>query len=87
MAYSVRSPKDNKGFSLIELLAILIILGTVFALVIPRFINLDSNAQKQEDNYEQKAMERHSVYDKYMDDWFDKDNRKDFEGVKNDNGD
>jgi type II secretory pathway pseudopilin PulG len=73
---------NKKGFSLIELLAILIILGTVFAFIIPRFIDFDSNAKAQEENYENKAMERHDVYDKYLDDWIDQDNRKDFVDVE-----
>jgi hypothetical protein len=57
-------------------------LGTVFAFIIPRFIDFDSNAKAQEENYEVKAMERHDVYDKYLDDWIDQDNRKDFEGIE-----
>ena len=75
--------RNKKGFSLIELLAILIIIGTIFAIfVIPRFMHFDSNAKAQEENYENKAMERHDVYDKYLDDWIDQDNRKDFVDVE-----
>lgn len=57
--------RNNKGFSLIELLGVLIILGVLFGLVIPRFISFDSNANKLRENYEMTAIERENVHKLY----------------------
>ena len=39
------SISDSRGFTLIEIIAVLVILGMMAALAIPRFINLDQNAK------------------------------------------
>ena len=36
---------DSRGFTLIEIIAVLILLGMIAALAIPRFIDLDQNAK------------------------------------------
>jgi prepilin-type N-terminal cleavage/methylation domain-containing protein len=36
---------DQQGFTLIEIIAVLVLLGMIAALAIPRFINLDQNAK------------------------------------------
>ncbi len=36
---------DSRGFTLIEIIAVLVLLGMLAALAIPKFINLDQNAK------------------------------------------
>jgi prepilin-type N-terminal cleavage/methylation domain-containing protein len=36
---------DSRGFTLIEIIAVLVLLGMIAALAIPRFIDLDQNAK------------------------------------------
>jgi prepilin-type N-terminal cleavage/methylation domain-containing protein len=38
---------NNKGFTLIEILAVMIILGIIVAIAVPRIINLDQTAELQ----------------------------------------
>lgn len=57
--------RNNKGFSLIELLGVLIILGVLFGLVVPHVINFDSSAKGVQEKYEGKAVERLDVYKQY----------------------
>lgn len=70
--------KNEKGFSLIEMIAVLIILGTIFSLLIMRYVDFDSNTKKQVEHYESTSVERKTVYDKYMENWYDPNNREDF---------
>lgn len=37
---------NNKGFTLVELLAVLIILGIMLVIAIPKFISINKNAEK-----------------------------------------
>jgi prepilin-type N-terminal cleavage/methylation domain-containing protein len=38
---------DTRGFTLIEIIAVLVLLGMIAALAIPRFIDLDQNAKER----------------------------------------
>ena len=38
---------DSRGFTLIEIIAVLVLLGMLAALAIPKFINLDKNAKNR----------------------------------------
>ncbi|AEV67740.1 prepilin-type N-terminal cleavage/methylation domain-containing protein [Acetivibrio clariflavus] len=50
----VRFPKNNKGFSLIELLIVIAILGVIAVITITMFTNVISNSRKKSD--EQQAL-------------------------------
>lgn len=41
------NPNNQKGFTLVEILAVLVILGVIVGMVIPKFISIDKNAEKQ----------------------------------------
>jgi type IV pilus assembly protein PilA len=53
--------KNQKGFTLIEMIAVLIIIGIIFAVIVPRFINFDSNAKDQINHLQINATERYEV--------------------------
>jgi prepilin-type N-terminal cleavage/methylation domain-containing protein len=53
--------KSNKGFTLIEIIAVLIILGTIFVVIVPRFIDFDSNANDQINHLQVNATERYET--------------------------
>ena len=57
--------RNNKGFSLIELLGVLIILSVLFGLVIPHFVKFDSSAKDVQVKYEEKAVERRDIFKLY----------------------
>jgi prepilin-type N-terminal cleavage/methylation domain-containing protein len=44
-AGGIKSIFDSQGFTLIEIIAVLVLLGMIAALAIPRFIDLDQNAK------------------------------------------
>ena len=56
---------NNKGFTLIELIAVLIILAVMGAIIVPKFINFDKHAEQVQQTYEEKSIERRNVYQQY----------------------
>lgn len=50
--------RNKKGFTLIEIIAVLLILAVLGAAVVPKIINFDSNADKTSEAYMDKAVER-----------------------------
>jgi prepilin-type N-terminal cleavage/methylation domain-containing protein len=57
---------NDKGFSLVEIISVLLILAVIFAFVIPRFLSVDKNAKIQEQKFEQKAVERKDFYNELL---------------------
>ena len=41
------NPKNQKGFTLIEILAVIVILGVIVGMGITKFISIDNNAERQ----------------------------------------
>ena len=58
--------RNNKGFTLIEIIAVMLILAVLGAVLVPKFINFDSNADKQSEAYMDAAVER-KAYAEYYD--------------------
>lgn len=56
---------NNRGFTLIELIAVLIILSVMFAIIVPKFISFDDNAKQIQQNYQDKSIERRNVFQQY----------------------
>jgi len=50
--------KNNKGFTLIEIIAVLIIVSIISSVAIVKFVNVDKGVEKQVTNFEDKATER-----------------------------
>jgi len=42
----MKTPLNNRGFTLVEILAVLIILGIMLAIAVPKYISLNKNAEK-----------------------------------------
>jgi len=57
--------KNKKGFTLIELIAVLIILSVMFAIIVPRFISFDKNAEQIQQTYQDNSIERRNVFQQY----------------------
>ncbi len=56
---------NKSGFTLIELIAVMLILGVLACVVIPRFISFDSNADAKVTGYQQTATDRYEMIRKY----------------------
>ena len=42
----MKTPLNNKGFTLVEILAVMIILGIMVAIAVPKYISINKNAVK-----------------------------------------
>lgn len=42
-----KTPNNNRGFSLLEIMAVLVIMGVVFAFALPRFIRVNEAAEQK----------------------------------------
>ena len=47
---------NNKGFTLIEIMAVLIILGVILGIAVPKFISFDKTAEDTQIKYEENAI-------------------------------
>jgi len=56
---------NKKGFTLIELIAVLIILSVMFAIIVPKFISFDKNAEQIQQTYQDNSIERRNVFQQY----------------------
>jgi len=57
-----------KGFTLLELIATLLILAIVFTWAGMKIINLDSGAEEIKHGYIQNAQDRKALYERYLND-------------------
>jgi len=57
---------NNKGFTLIELIAILLILGVLIGIVAPRMIGVDKTVEDRIKVVETAAETRKDIYNKYF---------------------
>ena len=49
---------NNKGFTICEIIAVLVIVSVLFAFAMPKFIDFDANAEKTVIHFQDKAEER-----------------------------
>ena len=42
----MKTPLNNRGFTLVEILAVMIILGIMVAIAVPKYISINKNAEK-----------------------------------------
>jgi len=57
-----------KGFTLLELIATLLILAIVFTWAASKIINFDSGASEIKRGYIQNAQDRKAIYERYLND-------------------
>ena len=57
---------NNLGFTLVELIAILLILGVLIGVIMPRFISFDDKVEANVNTYETNAQVRKDVYNQYF---------------------
>lgn len=58
--------RNNKGFTLIELMAVLIILGVIVGIAVPRLISFDKSAEGITTQYEDSAVRTKATTEYYM---------------------
>lgn len=56
----------NKGFTLIEIMAVLIILAVLATIVVPKFINMDKTAIETQIKYNDNAVRRIATGEYYF---------------------
>ena len=56
----------QRGFTIIECIAVLLILSVLAYFVVPRFIHFDRNAQAVEEQYKVSAEARKDIYNQYL---------------------
>jgi len=62
----MRTLNNNLGFTLVELIAILLILGVLIGVLVPRYISFDDNAKTQIKTFETRAQDREDGIYKYF---------------------
>lgn len=59
--------RNQKGFTLIEFIAVMIILGIFCAFIIPRYMDFDGHADDKAQQYQHTATDRYEGIRKYTD--------------------
>jgi type II secretory pathway pseudopilin PulG len=62
----MRKINNNLGFTLVELIAILLILGVLIGVLVPRYMSVDDHVETKVKTYETNAQVRKDVYNKYL---------------------
>lgn len=45
--FKIKSPLNNSGFTLIEIIAVMVIFGLLAAIAVPRYVDLENNAKQK----------------------------------------
>lgn len=53
--------RNQKGFTLIELIAVMIILGVMLIIIVPRYMDFDNHADQKMEQLQQNATDRYEV--------------------------
>jgi len=62
----VKGKMNNNGFTLLEILCVLVIVAIISALAYAKYSDFEKMSETSTNRYEQKSEERKNVYDQYF---------------------
>ena len=80
----IKKFNNKKGFSLVEIIAVLIIFSVITSIAIFKIINIGETAKNTQKKYEEKGIERSATYEYYLKDKKDGETIDDFIKEKKD---